>query len=611
MISFFPRLYKDELLYSLFARYHLYSTNISPKQTMKELFGKTSVTAVADLPTNLEEVYLKIKHFAGPTIEDWIKHHTFYRYYTAFVPKETQMKVFEAMRRCNKPQSLHLSLGINASSISENTHFMFCPTCKKEDLEVKGEAYWRLTHQLPGVLLCLKHNQALIKSHIRFRGINKHEYIVANESNCFSTESSKVHNQHYIHRALELTKQTHGLVRNDFNFSSDGILSAYKYLLYKKGFVSVNGAVNQRLLAEQFLLFYGEKFLQDLQSTIQIDNDLCWLKSITRKHRKVFHPIRHLLVINFLGESVESFYKYKTHNSMPFGEGPYYCLNPAADHYKQKVISSVEISVCTDTGRPVGTFTCSCGFIYSRRGPDTDSSDQYKVGRIKQFGDVWLTKAKHLINDQKKSYTEASEILKCDRGTLSKYVKAVPIRKEKQIASSQIDDKRKKWLQLISSNSKASVTELRELDPALYSWLYRRDQDWLKEHSPLKKRENQVGSKVDWNLRDEELLKEVFLIVNTLIELPKPVHINVSRIGKEIGKLSLLEKHIDRLPKTKDYLSRHIETIEEFQIRRAKWAAEVLKKDKEIIAEWELKRLAGLKDQLSAEVNKIIQELVN
>lgn len=39
MLSYFPNLYPDELLYSWFARYHDHSGNTSSKQTMKELFG--------------------------------------------------------------------------------------------------------------------------------------------------------------------------------------------------------------------------------------------------------------------------------------------------------------------------------------------------------------------------------------------------------------------------------------------------------------------------------------------------------------------------------------------------------------------------------------------
>lgn len=54
MLGFFPRLYKDELLYSWFARYHLYSANDGPKQTMEDLFGIQNELAVPDLPVNLE-----------------------------------------------------------------------------------------------------------------------------------------------------------------------------------------------------------------------------------------------------------------------------------------------------------------------------------------------------------------------------------------------------------------------------------------------------------------------------------------------------------------------------------------------------------------------------
>ncbi|UTW70533.1 hypothetical protein KHA80_09235 [Anaerobacillus sp. HL2] len=81
-------------------------------------------------------------------------------------------------------------------------------------------------------------------------------------------------------------------------------------------------------------------------------------------------------------------------------------------------------------------------------------------------------------------------------------------------------------------------------------------------------------------MRDEEILKQVFTVIANLKGLPKPVHINISRIGKEIGMLALLEKHLDKLPKTNDYIQRNIETTEEFQIRRVKWAADTLKNEK-------------------------------
>lgn len=95
-------------------------------------------------------------------------------------------------------------------------------------------------------------------------------------------------------------------------------------------------------MAEQFTLFYGEEFLEAMQSSVDILSESCWLKSITRKHRKSFHPIRHLLLIYFLGEEIDTFYQYAHKEYKPFGEGPYFCLNPAAKHYKQRVIPNVK-----------------------------------------------------------------------------------------------------------------------------------------------------------------------------------------------------------------------------------------------------------------------------
>ncbi|UTW70534.1 hypothetical protein KHA80_09255 [Anaerobacillus sp. HL2] len=59
----------------------------------------------------------------------------------------------------------------------------------------------------------------------------------------------------------------------------------------QKGFSSPNGTINQQHLAEQFLHYYGEEYLSLVQSKVSINNPSCWLKAITRKHRKGFHQL--------------------------------------------------------------------------------------------------------------------------------------------------------------------------------------------------------------------------------------------------------------------------------------------------------------------------------
>lgn len=84
------------------------------------------------------------------------------------------------------------------------------------------------------------------------------------------------------------------------------------------------------------------------------------------------------------------------------------------------------------------------------------------------------------------------------------------------------------------------------------------------------------NNRVDWEKRDLEILHLVKKAVKDLYAIEKPIYVNKSRVVKEIGQLSSLEKQLDKLPKTKTYLSKHLETREQFQIRRIKWACNKL-----------------------------------
>src|SRR5699024_12089085 len=76
------------------------------------------------------------------------------------------------------------------------------------------------------------------------------------------------------------------------------------------------------------------------------------------------------------------------------------CLNKAADHYKQLVISNVKITRDFKTTAPIGTFECSCGYIYARKGPDKSSEDKYHIGRVKVFGATWMDKLRVLASNK-------------------------------------------------------------------------------------------------------------------------------------------------------------------------------------------------------------------
>jgi hypothetical protein len=83
------------------------------------------------------------------------------------------------------------------------------------------------------------------------------------------------------------------------------------------------GIIYHNKLANDFISFFGEELLTLMQSTVEYHNHSCWLKKIVRKHRAAFHPVRHLLMMLFLGESVNSIMQHKNKKYLPFGEGGY------------------------------------------------------------------------------------------------------------------------------------------------------------------------------------------------------------------------------------------------------------------------------------------------
>jgi hypothetical protein len=118
-------------------------------------------------------------------------------------------------------------------------------------------------------------------------------------------------------------------------------------------------------------------------------------KWLTNYLRNSIHPFRHLLLLYFFDQDIDSFLEIKEDDG-PFGRGPWPCLNKAAQHYKELVISEVEIK--TRDKVLIGKFSCSCGFEYTRIGPDKSEEDKWRKSRITAYGNVWEGKFKELVN---------------------------------------------------------------------------------------------------------------------------------------------------------------------------------------------------------------------
>ncbi len=90
----------------------------------------------------------------------------------------------------------------------------------------------------------------------------------------------------------------------------------------------------------------------------------------------------------------------------------------------------------------------------------------------------------------------------------------------------------------------------------------------------------------------------------------KPIRICVSNIGKALGIRALLERHMDKLPKTVAYIQRTVESDMDFRLRRVEWAAKEMKENGDNLIEWRILKKAGIRVEYMDELHDIIGQIL-
>ncbi|MBM7616165.1 TnsD family Tn7-like transposition protein [Alkaliphilus hydrothermalis] len=625
MLTFFTDPYKDEILYSTIARYHYYIGNIDFKDTLREVFGKDSVIPSIELSSHLEILANNLgKKYSS---EDIISKHTIFPFYAPFLPRNRKQELLNDMKY-GHGKGLYTEIGMVAGSICKKEGIYYCPICSKRDIETYGEAYIHREHQLQGVFVC-PHNEAKLKKYeIDKRNTSRVSFIRLDER--YLDFNVEYENDKTSSRLIEVSKAAYYLLENDlFEFNKDIITKKYKELLDKKELLSINKNIKQRELYEEFMNFYGEEFLEIMESSIDKDNEYNWLKVITRNSNRTVHPIRHVLLINFLSSDIREFFKKDNNHYNPFGKSPWPCLNPVADHYRKDIVYNIKMTADYETRKPVGTFTCDCGFIYSRKGPDINCEDRYMMGRIKNFGHVWEKKLIRYLNLKDYSIRDIAKLMNCDPKTVVKYDKILGIDRFKDSKMNRVKENFKPddahnidieiykntILDFIFNNPNLSRTSIRELCKKEYSYIYKYDREWLLENLPKKLNKIQIDNKsnerVDWSKRDIEVLNAVKNEYLELLAKEKPIRITMSNLGKSLGLLSMLEKNLDKLPKSKAYLEEILESVEVFQLRRTKIIVDEKLENEEQVKLWEIQKKSGIRTEYFNNISVKIENYID
>lgn len=628
----------DELLYSVFCRYSNKIGVNDFKPVSRDLFGTENIVLSWEFPSHINRLVDNMGVHSYST-EEIIFSNTMLPLYYPFLNVDRQRYAIEQMKSDNG-KGIHMKLGVMASSVKVSNSLKFCSDCIIDDIKEYGVAYWHRSHNAAGVDVCHKHNMYLRdkcplcnkiiapKSKNLFTPLVENcqngDNLISNSDSCFLRCDDS------IHQRIRISKAVAFLLNYTFDgINANSIFERYMFFLKQKELITTKGCVRQNDFIEQFCSYYQDKYLNDLGLGIEKDSEYNWLSDMLRRTRRAYHPLKHILLINFLVEDISEFFGNRPKGYYPFGKGPWLCLNPVVDHYRQPVIKKCEITRCSETKKPVGTFVCSCGFVYSRRGADTSQWDRYKIGRIKAFGHTWENRLIEIVQNQGGSLRSIAKVMKADPMTIKKYIRKLGLDEPWNLSKSVLkgnmcgiipiahtrDEICTEYAQrirkFIAEDNQATRKVIRNNCQKEYTWLYRYNKELLCTILPESNRKHANKERVDWGMRDKEINNKVKDEIQYILSAEKTNRITMSRIGKNLGILPILEQHLGKLPKTKMLLEQSIETVEAFQIRRVVNAINDFKSENIPIKPWKIYRKAGLRENCSDAVKQLIKDCDN
>lgn len=510
----YPRLdwLPDETLFSLCSRQHLVMGNLAPSTTSTAVLGLTQKFIKHDIPCGISALEQTGFNYCG-SAESILLCHTIF---PLFVPFQTQVKIEDAIRtiKGSRIDSLKYRLGLISSGFGADHPLNACPYCMHEDINAHGVAYWHLTHQYPGVLICPLHQAWLMVSTKSRRWSGRFEWSLPDEDYLIEQASSQELWSRPAFLALAANVIDLASIGRTSSFDPCTVAAAYRTALLQ---VERPGSLLDRIKPlRSFHLF--ESLPADEESTES------FIDQMTRTPRRSIHPLKHLVLINWLFDGLNSFLEaYKTEAS----------------------ISDQQVA-CAPSREPVECCPLSNVWVAAK---NTSRPKRLK-GRLKE--DL-LIKLAEGVSKQKlceEFQITVSTINKLLRANPTTYAQALHAKK-----GHEINEHRAEWQHLHRLYPELGVQALRSKKPSLYAWLYRNDKAWLMaEVQTFAKPARMNKHPVDWEARDSRLLSMIQTACWTISTLRQNT-VTKGELYAMVPMLSSCLENRDRYAMSRAYLS--------------------------------------------------------
>ncbi len=547
----------DETLFSWCSRFHRLAANGQDKNTCLQLFGDTRIGSAHDFPARIAVLAARSRSCLG-TASDIIRERTLLPFYLPFKSIEVGNEAVSAL--CG-PGIGHLKyrLGLLTSGVGAAHPLKACPQCICSDLDTHGWAYWRRSHQLPGVWLCPEHLTPLRASCMKLLQVARFAWVLPTQANCAPLAGLEDHrlSKQETEWLLKLGQLSNELLNCSPGSFADPvhIAEVFRIRLKSLGMTHASGSVRWSLVEVQL-----KKLVSNLICLPALDHEADahllrpqFLRILSG--RSMTHPLRYLVWISTWFDDLAHF---KSEYQKLGGYNNHCDLAPASNKpIRGPTNEQAEIIAMLCTGQISLTGAAiRAGVAYATMAVWASKEAVEILRRPKKLSpNLWEQAVKMLRDGADKS--DVSSQCQVSVVTVTRILRTVPnlqdnwhnLRHQKRREAAQ-----KAWKKLFPLHKYMGIKELRSLEPAVYAWLYRNDRAWLNsslEGACKIKISNHAARRIE---NDDERMA-VFLKKLSLSRIASSSGWRLDEIKLAFPRIEKVIRHPEKWPATVKALS--------------------------------------------------------
>jgi len=511
--------------------------------------------------------------------------HSLFPYYGAFLPDGAWASWLTKLPQSGR--GVFTSLGINASRVALPRALRFCPACRTEDELRYGDPYWHRSHQVPGMLVCARHAEPLHRTSIPYRLVRRHEMPVADRERMYGIPDFEIQSEDekaILVRVAELSTTLLGLSA-PVPLNGPGWGDVYRRAAVGARLLR-GGRIDHAAMEELMRSGFSERLLQFLGLAFKPRSESSWVRQMFQNSAKKHQPLEHIVLGLSLRPALGA---YPWELAAIRWACPHIDVRADIAH----VVTMDKARYASDLKTWNARFRCACGIRFTAYGAGAPGPDCMSVGRLIGMPAWYGEEARRLLGANS-SLRSVARRLHLDPKTVLRVAAA----REKPAVGKQVQEPtadQLAWLRLRRKYPAEGRGAIRKRAPDLYARLYRNHRSWLMKQGTAKDCVPSSSRKVDWGERDGELADSMQQSISHELKRLPLRRVTATRVGRLLGSSSLIDKKLDKLPRTRQLVTTACESVEQFQLRRLQRIEASAERNGQTVRPWKLMRLAGLR----------------